>query len=122
MEGGNLSRQVHPLTQYIKEKFGIPYTQDENYYLLDAAPDACVYLGVKSKIDRKQMASELRQAQEGATWFDAEKYVNKWPARRHDHFLIPAGAIHCSGRNSMVLEIRPRFTFLGFKLWDWGDR
>jgi mannose-6-phosphate isomerase class I len=120
MEGGNLSLQVHPLTQYIKEKFGIPYTQDESYYLLDAAPDACVYLGVKSNVDRKQMGRELRQAQEEGTWFDADKYVNKWDARRHDHFLIPAGVIHCSGRNNMVLEISATPYIFTFKLWDWG--
>jgi len=120
MEGGNLSLQVHPLTQYIKETFGIPYTQDESYYLLDAAPDAGVYLGVKSNIDRQEMGRELRQAQEEGTWFDAGKYVNKWPARRHDHFLIPAGTIHCSGRNSMVLEISATPYIFTFKLWDWG--
>jgi mannose-6-phosphate isomerase class I len=120
MEGGNLSLQVHPLTEYIREKFGIPYTQDESYYLLDAAPDASVYLGLKSNIDRKQMAAELRQAQEGSNWFDAEQYVNKWPARKHDHFLIPAGTIHCSGRNSMVLEISATPYIFTFKLWDWG--
>jgi mannose-6-phosphate isomerase class I len=120
MEGGNLSLQVHPLTQYIKEKFGIPYTQDESYYLLDAAPDACVYLGVKSNIDPIQMGRELGQAQKDGTWFDADKYVNKWAARRHDHFLIPAGTIHCSGRNSMVLEISATPYIFTFKLWDWG--
>jgi len=120
MEGGNLSLQVHPLTEYIREKFGIPYAQDESYYLLDAAPDASVYLGLKSNIDRKQMAAELRQAQEGSNWFDTEQYVNKWPARKHDHFLIPAGTIHCSGRNSMVLEISATPYIFTFKLWDWG--
>jgi len=120
MDGGNLSLQVHPLTEYIQEKFGIAYTQDESYYLLDAAPDACVYLGAKSNIDREQMGRELRHAQEDGTWFDADKYVNKWPARRHDHFLIPAGTIHCSGRNSMVLEISATPYIFTFKLWDWG--
>jgi mannose-6-phosphate isomerase class I len=120
MDGGNLSLQVHPLTEYIQKKFGIPYTQDESYYLLDAAPDACVYLGVKTNIDREQMGRDLRQAQEDGTWFDADKYVNKWPARRHDHFLIPAGTIHCSGRNSMVLEISATPYIFTFKLWDWG--
>jgi mannose-6-phosphate isomerase class I len=120
MEGGNLSLQVHPLTSYIREKFGITYTQDESYYLLDAAPDACVYLGLKSGINREQMGMELRQAQENGTWFDAERYVNKWPAQRHDHFLIPAGTIHCSGRNSMVLEISATPYIFTFKLWDWG--
>jgi hypothetical protein len=42
MQGGNLSLQVHPLNQYIIDNFGMTYTQDESYYLLDAAPDACV--------------------------------------------------------------------------------
>lgn len=120
MEGGNLSLQVHPLTEYIHEQFGIPYTQDESYYLLDAAPDACVYLGLKPNVDRQQMATELHQAQEEGVWFDAEKYVNKWPACKHDHFLIPAGTIHCSGRNSMVLEISATPYIFTFKLWDWG--
>ncbi len=120
MNGGNLSLQVHPLTEYIQEKFGVAYTQDESYYLLDAAPDACVYLGLKSNIDREQMGTELLQAQDNGTCFDADKYVNKWPARRHDHFLIPAGTIHCSGRNSMVLEISATPYIFTFKLWDWG--
>ena len=120
MEGGNLSLQVHPLTEYIRKNFGIAYTQDESYYLLDAAPDASVYLGVKSDVNRKQTETELRRAQENGAWFDAEQHVNKWPARKHDHFLIPAGTIHCSGRNSMVLEISATPYIFTFKLWDWG--
>ena len=120
MDGGNLSLQVHPLTEYIRQNFGIAYTQDESYYLLDAAPDASVYLGLKSDVDRKQMETELRRAQETGAWFDVKHYVNKWPARKHDHFLIPAGTIHCSGRNSMVLEISATPYIFTFKLWDWG--
>jgi mannose-6-phosphate isomerase class I len=119
MEGGNLSLQVHPLTEYIYDKFGIPYTQDESYYLLDAAPDACVYLGLKAGIDKQSMAEELRRALEPGVRFNAERYVNRWPARKHDHFLIPAGTIHCSGRNSMVLEISATPYIFTFKLWDW---
>lgn len=49
MGGGNLSLQVHPLTEYIQDKFGMNYTQDESYYLLDAEPGAVVYLGSRTR-------------------------------------------------------------------------
>jgi mannose-6-phosphate isomerase class I len=118
--GGNLSLQVHPLTSYIRKRFGLAYTQDESYYLLDAMDDACVYLGLKEGIDPKAMLHDLKAAQNGGPSFDADRYVNKWPAKKHDHFLIPSGTVHCSGRDSMVLEISATPYIFTFKLWDWG--
>lgn len=120
MGGGNLSFQVHPLTEYIQDHFGMAYTQDESYYLLDAGSNGCVYLGMKEGIDHNAMIRDLRAAQKGAIMFPAEKYVNKFPARKHDHFLIPAGTPHCSGSNSMVLEISATPYIFTFKMWDWG--
>jgi hypothetical protein len=120
MGGGNLSLQVHPKTQFIREQFGIRYTQDESYYLLDAGDDGCVYLGTKSHINRDAMIRELKAAQTNGHSFRAEAYVNKFPAEKHDHFLIPAGTIHCSGKNTMVLEVSATPYIFTFKLWDWG--
>lgn len=120
MGGQNLSLQVHPLTSYIQKTFGMKYTQDESYYILDCEDDACVYLGLKTGINKDDMLSDLRAAQAGGAPFPAEKYVNKFPAKKHDHFLIPAGTVHCSGANSMVLEISATPYIFTFKLWDWG--
>jgi mannose-6-phosphate isomerase class I len=120
MGGGNLSFQVHPLTEYIRQHFGMSYTQDESYYLLDAGPGANVYLGLREGADRKEMARELAAAEAGGPPFNVERYANQWPARKHDHFLIPAGTVHCSGANSMVLEISATPYIFTFKLWDWG--
>ncbi len=117
--GGNLSLQVHPLTEYIQDRFGMHYTQDESYYLLDASEGASVYLGVKEGIDPEAMTRDLRRAQEGGFRFPDEQYVNRWPARKHDHFLIPGGTVHCSGKDSMVLEISATPYIFTFKLWDW---
>lgn len=119
MGGGNLSLQVHPLTEYIQDKFGMNYTQDESYYLLDAGDDGCVYLGLREDINREAMLRDLRAAQSGGPPFPAESYINVWPAKKHDHFLLPAGSIHCSGKNSMVLEISSTPYIFTFKLWDW---
>ena len=120
MGGGNLSFQVHPLTEYIQQNFGMHYTQDESYYLLDAGPGASVYLGLKEGVDAPAMLHDLEIAQTGGAHFLAETYANQFPAKPHDHFLIPAGTIHCSGAESMVLEISATPYIFTFKLWDWG--
>jgi mannose-6-phosphate isomerase class I len=120
MGGGNLSFQVHPLTEYVQQNFGMHYTQDESYYLLEAGPGATVYLGLKEGTDRAAMLRDLEIAQRAGTPFPADHYANRWPAKRHDHFLIPAGTVHCSGANSMVLEISATPYIFTFKMWDWG--
>jgi mannose-6-phosphate isomerase class I len=118
--GGNLSFQVHPLTEYIQQHFGMHYTQDESYYMLDAGPEAAVYLGLKAGVDPAAMLRDLELAQAGGPPFPAGQHANRWPARKHDHFLIPAGTVHCSGADAMVLEISATPYIFTFKLWDWG--
>jgi mannose-6-phosphate isomerase class I len=120
IDGGNLSLQVHPLKEYIKEKFGMAYTQDESYYILEAVDGASVYLGLKEKVAPEKMLQELEEAQDNGGNFNAEKYVAKWPVKKHDHILIPAGTIHCSGADTVVLEISATPYIFTFKLWDWG--
>lgn len=124
MGGGNLSLQVHPLTGYIQDEFGMHYTQDESYYLLDTkeGEDTYVYLGLKKGVDPKVMREDLEAAQRGEKDFPTEKYVNRIPVRRGDHVMIPAGTVHCSGKDTMVLEISATPYIFTFKLWDWGRR
>ncbi|HDS6850478.1 TPA: class I mannose-6-phosphate isomerase [Enterobacter cancerogenus] len=118
--GQNLSFQVHPLTEYIQQQFGMHYTQDESYYILDAEPGAMVYLGTQTGTRPEAMMDDLRQAARGEKPFDDARFVNQIPAKKHDHFLIPAGTVHCSGAGTMVLEISATPYIFTFKLWDWG--
>ncbi|MBP1672958.1 MAG: putative mannose-6-phosphate isomerase, class [Bacteroidetes bacterium] len=120
VDGGNLSLQVHPLTEYIQEKFGIPYTQDESYYIFYAKENAKVFLGLKEAINPDEMLHDLYQAQQSDFHFETEKYVPAWPVKTHDHLLIPAGTVHCSGKDCMVLEISATPYIFTFKMWDWG--
>ena len=119
MDGQNLSLQVHPLTEYIKSHFGMTYTQDESYYILDCKEGGGVYLGLQEKIDAHEMINDLKRAQKGEVSFDVQKYVNFFKAKKHDHFLIPSGTVHCSSSNCMVLEISATPYLFTFKLWDW---
>ncbi|HEC2558951.1 class I mannose-6-phosphate isomerase [Raoultella ornithinolytica] len=118
--GQNLSFQVHPVTEYIQQQFGMHYTQDESYYILEAQPHAVVYLGTKTGIEPQAMLDDLKAAACGEKTFDDARFVNQIPARKHDHFLIPAGTVHCSGSGTMVLEISATPYIFTFKLWDWG--
>ena len=119
MGGQNLSLQVHPLTEYIQSTFGMHYTQDESYYLLDCVEGEYIYLGFKEGIDKDAFMRDLKDAQAGKIKFDADKYVNKFKAKKHDHYSIPAGTVHCSGTDTMVLEISATSYIFTFKLFDW---
>jgi len=118
--GGNLSLQVHPTTEYARENFGLAYTQDESYYIMDTKEDTYVYLGLRNDINPDEMVSNLNKAQQDPFFvFDVDKYVNKVPVKKHDHFLIPGGTVHCSGKDTLVLEISSTPNLFTFKLWDW---
>lgn len=117
--GGNLSLQVHPNTDYIYRNFGMAFTQDESYYILDAKEDTDIYLGLKEGVNKDEFISDLNRGEKGELSFPAEKYINTFKTKKHDHYSIPAGTIHCSGKDTLVLEISASKYIFTFKLWDW---
>ncbi len=88
--------------------------------MIDAKRGAKVYLGLTNDCDVDEMFEELSRANKDGTNFDDSKYINSFEAKKHDHFSIPSGTIHCSGKDSVVLEISNTPYIFTFKMWDWG--
>lgn len=118
-EGGNLSVQVHPRPDYIREQFGEPFTQDETYYLVDCTPDAKVYLGFQEGVQPAEFGEQLERSAREGTPIEVERYVRSMPAEKHGLYLIPHGTVHCSGTGNLVLEVSATPYIFTFKLYDW---
>ncbi len=122
VDGGNLSTQVHPRPDYIRREFGETYTQDETYYVITAKPDARVYLGLTGDCDPRAFKAALDDSEKYEQELEIDRFVNGFPSKAHDLFLIPNGTVHCSGAGNLVLEISATPYIFTFKIYDYLRR
>lgn len=122
MGGTNLSCQVHPRLDYIRDEFGEPFTQDETYYILDCKPGSLVFLGLRDEAQIEQFRTDATAARDQGIPFDIGTYISSFPSAPHDLFLIPSGTVHCSGADNLVLEISATPYIYTFKIYDYLRR
>ena len=102
---GNMSIQCHPGEAYLKANHGELGRQDESYYVCVTGQGACTYLGFKEEGSCEAFLREAERAERTGELIDYRKYVNAVPSRPGTQVMIPAGTIHASGRNQVILEI-----------------
>lgn len=102
---GNMSIQVHPGEDYARDRFNELGRQDESYYVVAAGHGAKTYCGFRDDADPAAFFAAARVAEESGVAFDHDRYVAAHPSRPGMQFLLPAGTVHASGRNQLILEI-----------------
>jgi mannose-6-phosphate isomerase class I len=122
LEGGDLSIQCHPSERYMRETFGLPYTQDETYYVMATSPGASIYLGLRADADVDLFRHDAERAVAPASAFDPGRYLQRHAAEQHRLYLIPSGTPHASGAGNVVLEISATPYLYTLRFYDWLRR
>lgn len=106
-----LSVQVHPDDQYARRMTPPDLGKTEAWYIVEAAPDAVIYAGLKSGIDREQLKYAIEQGR-------TEECLHKIVPTAGDCLFIPAGTVHALGAGLLVAEIQ-QASNTTFRLFDW---
>jgi mannose-6-phosphate isomerase len=106
-----LSIQVHPDDTFA-HSMGLPNGKTEAWYVLSAAPDAKVALGLRRRLTPRQ----LRAAIDDGSISD----LIVWHAvSANDVIFVPAGTIHAIGAGLVIAELQQR-NDMTFRLFDPG--
>lgn len=102
---GNMSIQVHSGHDYNVNNYNEAGRQDESYYVVATGHGAKTFVGFNDGADFDEFIRDVKKSEKEHTTVDYEKYVNHVQSRPGVQIMLPAGTIHSSGRNQVVLEI-----------------
>lgn len=105
-----LSVQVHPDDAYaFAHEKGDP-GKTEAWYVLDADPDSCVYLGLQHGVDRDTLAQGIREG-------TLQDMLRRIPVRKGDLIFIPAGTVHTAS-GILLCEVQQN-SDTTYRVYDW---
>jgi mannose-6-phosphate isomerase len=106
-----LSIQVHPDDKFARS-MGLPNGKTEAWYILSAAPDARVAIGLKQRLTPQELRASIRDGSIAS--------LTRWrPVAKGDVIFVPAGTIHAIGAGIVLVEIQQR-SDTTFRLFDYG--
>lgn len=102
---GNMSIQCHSGSAFNKDNFDEFGRQDESYYVVVTGHDAKTFIGWRDDADIPEFFRAIEAADTRREPVDYMKYVNYEESKPGLQVMLPAGTIHSSGRNQVILEI-----------------
>ena len=102
---GNMSIQCHSGGKFNVENYNEFGRQDESYYVVVTGHEAKTFIGFRDDADIPQFFRDIEAADTRHEPCDYLKYVSYEESRPGLQVMLPAGTIHSSGRNQVILEI-----------------
>ncbi len=102
---GNMSIQCHSGGEYNVKNYNEFGRQDESYYVVVTGHDAKTFIGFRDDADIPQFFRDIEAADTEHKPCDYMKYVSYEESKPGLQVMLPAGTIHSSGRNQVILEI-----------------
>jgi mannose-6-phosphate isomerase len=106
-----LSIQVHPDDKFA-HLMGLPNGKTEAWYVLSAAPEAKVALGLKRRLTPQQLSEAVDDG-------SISDLIAWHPVSANDVIFVAAGTIHAIGAGLVIAEIQQRSN-VTFRLFDYG--
>ncbi len=108
-----LSVQVHPNDEFAFQEHGTR-GKTEMWYIIDAAPDATIYLDLKYPLTEEQ----YDEAVENGT---ITEHLNEVRVKKGDAFLVPAGTIHSINKGVLLAEVQET-SDITYRIHDWNRK
>lgn len=108
---GRMSVQVNPDDEIAGQRYDT-LGKCKFWYIMDAAPDARIYMGFKQEISARELYDRCRDG----SITDA---MNAISPRKGDSLLIRPGTVHSAEGGLLIAEIQES-SDMTFRLFDWG--
>ena len=102
---GNMSVQCHSGGEFNVKNYNEFGRQDESYYVVITGHEAKTFIGFRDDADIPAFFKEIEAADTEHKPCDYMKYVSYEESKPGLQVMLPAGTIHSSGRNQVILEI-----------------
>lgn len=106
-----LSVQVHPDDEMAAERHNA-YGKTETWFIMDAKPDAMLYLGFNRDITPHEF---MLRSQNGTL----AEVMNSIHPQKGECYYLPAGLVHACGGGLTIAEVQ-QVSDISYRIYDWG--
>ncbi len=106
-----LSVQVHPDDDTAFDRHNCN-GKTEAWYVLDADPDAVVYMGFNRDVDPNEFYQRCKDE-------TVEEVLNVMHPHKGDFFFVEAGIVHSAGGGLVIAEVQ-ELSDATYRIYDWG--